>query len=444
MRAGRAFDALVEQLVHAGGGDVWLAQAQLQQAAWRQKDPAVQYLLLEEAVKVGERAGKAPVAMAGIWQLGAMFEIDTDEYSLALLRRMAVGPQENSAATASIAAWSAAYWRVGSVEPAALLRYHDVAMRAAAQCGRGELFGYLSERLNWLRAWQRFQANLLAKFDGVELEQRVNTMGNLARGERALRRVPAAWLTPFLREVPIDLGELTVGELSAEALTKLRKQAADPAVAEALLRAAKDALTRDWETLSTAAIAERAVLAAKWTARLASARGVQAQRFVRAEDREQLVYKHGNWHVEDGLLHGKAIGESNSATCRYAFRNTRSVVIRGGILGDANRNFRCKAGDVNLLLNWEVADENHFWRNGTRYAKGPRALVSGKEHTIVFLQDEDRVHVLIDGVELWNEPGCLDGTVTVYPALGSEIFVREILIDGDVDAFVDGPWGTLM
>ena len=30
-------------------------------------------------------------------------------------------------------------------------------------------------------------------------------------------------------------------------------------------------------------------------------------------------------------------------------------------------------------------------------------------------------------------PGRLDGTVTVYPALGSEIFVRSIEVVGDVD-----------
>ncbi len=191
-------------------------------------------------------------------------------------------------------------------------------------------------------------------------------------------------------------------------------------------------------------MAARAALAVQWTGQLAGARGVQSLRFARERDQEQLLYARGDWRVENGLLLGKADGESNFATNRYAFRNTRSVVIRGGIRSAAGLNFRCMVGDVNLLLNWEVADENHFWRHGERHAKGPRALVAGQEHAILLLQDEAVVHVLIDGVPWWSEPGCLDGTITVYPALGSEIFVREILIDGDVDAFVDGPRGVLM
>lgn len=215
-------------------------------------------------------------------------------------------------------------------------------------------------------------------------------------------------------------------------------------MAAALLRAAKAVLTKGWQQLDAAEVAARAALAAQWTGQLASARGVQALRFARDADREQLLYARGEWRVADGLLQGRAVGENNFATHRYAFRNTRSVVIRGGIRSEGGLNFRCLVGDVNLLLNWEVADENHFWRHGERRAKGPRALAAGKEHTIVLLQDGELVHVLIDGALWWSEPGCLDGTITVYPALGSEIFVREILVDGDVDALVDGPRGALM
>ena len=41
-------------------------------------------------------------------------------------------------------------------------------------------------------------------------------------------------------------------------------------------------------------------------------------------------------------------------------------------------------------------------------------------------------------------PGSLSGTVSVYPALGSEIFVRELLVDGSPDGLVDGPHGVMM
>ena len=54
------------------------------------------------------------------------------------------------------------------------------------------------------------------------------------------------------------------------------------------------------------------------------------------------------------------------------------------------------------------------------------------------------VEVCIDGVHWWTAPGRLRGTVTVYPALGSEIFVREILIDGELDGLVEAPRGRCM
>ncbi|MFT7535837.1 MAG: hypothetical protein ACI85K_001790 [Hyphomicrobiaceae bacterium] len=45
---------------------------------------------------------------------------------------------------------------------------------------------------------------------------------------------------------------------------------------------------------------------------------------------------------------------------------------------------------------------------------------------------------------MWTVTSCLAGTVSVYPALGSEIFVREILIDGQPAGLVDTPIGVMM
>lgn len=124
----------------------------------------------------------------------------------------------------------------------------------------------------------------------------------------------------------------------------------------------------------------------------------------------------------------------------------RTVLIRGGIRSANGLNFRCKVGDVNLLLNWEVADENHLWLNGQRFAVSPRRLEQGKEHTVAIFAEGLRCDVYIDGERVWTAdlPSQLAGTITVYPALGSEICVREILIDGDPDGVVDGPRGSLM
>ncbi|HEU4420704.1 MAG TPA: hypothetical protein VFT55_17325, partial [Planctomycetota bacterium] len=56
-------------------------------------------------------------------------------------------------------------------------------------------------------------------------------------------------------------------------------------------------------------------------------------------------------------------------------------------------------------------------------------------------QLDDQVVVCLDGNQVETGPGRLDGTVTVYPALGSEIFVSSIEIVGDVDlgTVVAGP-----
>ena len=130
-------------------------------------------------------------------------------------------------------------------------------------------------------------------------------------------------------------------------------------------------------------------------------------------------------------------------------RGTKSLeskahVIRGGIQSAAGLNFRCKAGDVNLLLNWEVEDQNHLWQNGACHRTSPRVLEQGKEHTILIFSDGASAHVCVDQQHLYTVRGMLAGTVSVYPSLGSEIFVREVLVDGVPDGLVDAPVGVLM
>jgi hypothetical protein len=86
-----------------------------------------------------------------------------------------------------------------------------------------------------------------------------------------------------------------------------------------------------------------------------------------------------------------------------------------------------------------VQPENHLWHLGDRTAKGPPALAAGQECAIALHRTPAGTLVFVDDQHWWTTPGDLDGTVTVYPALGSEIFVREILIDGEVAAPVTGP-----
>lgn len=166
-------------------------------------------------------------------------------------------------------------------------------------------------------------------------------------------------------------------------------------------------------------------------------------RFESADALDDLVLNGGDWHVEHGALRATAGDDGARATFRYAFRRIRSVTVRGAIKSEAGLNFRFAAGPVSVILNWEVADENHMWVGGRRVITSPRRLVVGREHEMVLRRLGDRVVVLVDRELLFDEPlqGELAGTVSVYPALGSEILVREIVIDGDVDpgVTVSGP-----
>ena len=58
--------------------------------------------------------------------------------------------------------------------------------------------------------------------------------------------------------------------------------------------------------------------------------------------------------------------------------------------------------------------------------------------------DGARCHVCVDDQHLYTVPGSLAGTVSVYPALGSEIFVREILVSGLPGGLCEAPKGVLM
>ena len=74
---------------------------------------------------------------------------------------------------------------------------------------------------------------------------------------------------------------------------------------------------------------------------------------------------------------------------------------------------------------------------------GSRRLRPGQEHVIRVRQVGELVAVTVDGEPIALGPGTLSGSVSVYPAVGSEIFVRAIDVVGDVDlaTVVTGPTG---
>ncbi len=168
------------------------------------------------------------------------------------------------------------------------------------------------------------------------------------------------------------------------------------------------------------------------------------QRFHDEEDLRGLHITNGEWRVEGGALVGRSTGEATRATLPWAWRKIQSVTIRGGIRSKGNLNFRVAVGSCNAILNWELDDTNPIWVGDVEQRVGPRALGVGREHAIHVRQLGEWIGVFVDERLLTLLPGTLAGTVSVYPALGSEIAVREVAVIGDLDLtrVVTGPSGT--
>jgi hypothetical protein len=158
-------------------------------------------------------------------------------------------------------------------------------------------------------------------------------------------------------------------------------------------------------------------------------------RFAAANDQQRWLIAGGEWRIADGCLIGKSLDPAvaTRATFKFAFERIDSVTIRAGIRSADGLNLRIAAGAVCVLLNWEVADQNHVYFGDAVKVTAPRILQQGREHTIELRQLGDEAIVLVDGALLASGVASLAGAITVYPALGSEIFVRAIDVVGDID-----------
>ena len=116
-----------------------------------------------------------------------------------------------------------------------------------------------------------------------------------------------------------------------------------------------------------------------------------------------------------------------------AWRSIERVTIRGGIHSGDNLNFRVAIGPLNILINWELAEESHIYLGEQRAHTCGHLFEKGREHELCVLHVADTVLVMVDGKTVCSFPGHLEGTVSVYPAVGSEIFVKQIRVRGEPD-----------
>lgn len=436
----KALETVIDRLLWQPPDRIDVTQRVLLDAAQAAADDATRYVLLRAAIDSAERHGAPHAALAAIRRLASRFEVDVHALSVDLLHRMRERDAAEPAAAASvaIAALRLAREQRGAERDTTMVRYFDAALRAALATGDPALHEHVRRELPRLRDWHRWCRERLAGVDGDEVERRRIALTALMHGSDGLSFCGFDDLAPFLTALPADLRGEAITERPPGQLAALAELARDEGVRAGLLRCALARHAATWTP------GDGCAAAVDLAERLADSPGITALRFGEPGDVGRLAIENGDWRVEDGVLLGASEGANNFATVRYAFSDIRAVVIRGGIRSDAGLNFRCKVGDVNLLLNWEVRPENHLWQFGRCTAKGPHALEPGKEHTIAMLSTPGAVQVFLDGEHWWTAPGGLAGTVTVYPALGSEIFVREILVVGEIESRVDGPRGTCM
>ena len=439
-----ALALLTDELVHAGGDDITAAQQRLAGLAAHAPDDATRWLLLEQSVQLAERAHLPARACAALQDLARAFAIDHEAALIELLRRMA---QDRACASAiALLALEQAQRRALAVEgtPA---RLHEVALAAAAGGDDAWLRAAVADE-----AAQQLQLHAdLLRWCGAGLAPAARTararlLADLCLDPERLLPTPLREFAGLLPSLADQTADLSLAGLGAERLLTLSHRVEAKWLRRSLQRLARESLARRLREAGDDA--ERSVLArqlASVIAALADRDGVTRLRFASAEALRQLAVAPDTWSIADGLLVGVARKPDTYATHRCAFAEIRSVVIRGGIRSAAGLNFRLAVGGVNVIFNWEVQPQNHLWSGGVQQTTSPPALTPGQEHTIALHAVGGEVLVLVDERLWFTARGALAGTVCVYPALGSEIFVREILVDGELECSgpVAGPRGEL-
>lgn len=436
---------MAERMLRSVGGDISHASSQVMAAAFEAEDRATRYLLWRQAIEMAEKDFRIALALQYDRTFANDFGLDPDRTGLELLKRQAAATKDvNRIANISLTALSAASDHRLDDGDKTMLAFYDLAMRTALRTNHAPLYSYVRDQLTNLRAPRTLGKLLATSLHDSPWPADVVVSG-LLQGETrmfepfVLRDFKA--LFQGFGELPLDRAS---NSLTPDEMIMLSEHATDKRMKTGMLRCAQQRLQRDYLGANEKTRRESCRKIVKLAERLCQIDGLSCLHFENDSKLAHLSYANGEWSTKDGKLIGQAKGANNFATHRINFSVANTVVIRGGIGSKAGLNFRCKAGDVNLLLNWEVEPQNHLWINGACHRTTPPALTASEEHTILIFTDGAYAHVCIDDKHMWTVNSHLAGTVSVYPALGSEIFVREILIDGTPAGMVDAPLGVMM
>ena len=171
-----------------------------------------------------------------------------------------------------------------------------------------------------------------------------------------------------------------------------------------------------------------------------TATSIRTLRFESDADLGAWVVYGGDWKVDGGQAVGRSLYPQSDRyswlTCRTSCGDIERVVVHGGLDAASPHNFRLGVGAVTVILNWECGDANLVHYVGSDgHGAGRRALTPGREAEIVVEATgtgiDRHVRLVVDDRVLWEGVGPpLAGTVTVYPAWGSTIRVRDVTITG--------------
>jgi len=163
-------------------------------------------------------------------------------------------------------------------------------------------------------------------------------------------------------------------------------------------------------------------------------------RFESAADLDAWVVYGGDWTVSDQHAVGRSLYPQSDRyswlTCRQSYGDIERVIVHAKLDASTPHNLRIGVGAVTVILNWELGDLNLVHYVGSDgHRAGRRVLTPGRESEIIVESigtgPVRHVRLVVDDHVLWEDEGPpLVGTVTVYPALGSKIHVREVEIIG--------------
>lgn len=436
---------LAERILRSRGGDIRLASSEVLAAAFDAPDRATRYLLWRQSIHMAIKSGNASMALQNDRTFATDFGLDPHLTGIEVLKRMAAATKDASQiANVSLAAMFSAGNHVLDESDTVMLSYYDISVRAALRSNHVPLYSHVRDYLAQLRAPRAIGKELAKSLHNSPWPAATVASGLLQGETRMFEPFEMRDFKAVFRSYGNVKANRRTNTLTADEMIELSKHATHPLLMTGMLRCAQLCLVRDYLDANEKTRQESCQKIIKLAAQLCTNDGVSRLRFQDDKKLSQLAYANGDWSTEEGQLIGKAQGTKNFATHRISFSRANAVIIRGGMQSESGLNFRCKAGDVNLLLNWEVEPENHLWLNGACHRTEPRALTQGEEHTIAIFSDGANAHVCINNKHMWTVNSCLAGTISVYPALGSEIFVREILIDGKPTGLVDMPIGVMM